>query len=1784
MKQNIIQATLFELVYSKTTSFSSLFKIPNKESKTTIGPVIAVIKKTFKDTSFDGGFKAVVLRKKRKRDVLEESIDNSGVAAEASGACSWGSETGNTTESESIDIEKKCLVEKTSVNYGESGTFMEGDPDQTPKSLHVKTKKVLKKPLDVIDYNIINAVSVHKFFALDINLVVITGKSFQEKLSFVRKLFSGVNGFGGAFTSSKFGGIIWATFTSEKAIMTAGKLANNCNIVINTDLKHPNNNHMNWAIVIKKISVGTSMEAVRAAISEKNAVCMARANIDKQTWDFRDEFKALLYTLFVKTNAYDLWDFIDLVGGKTCVIDHNPVSYTRACCATVCFGSESDLVSAMVATPVIKKIGLRWFRFSLVLCSVCRIPGHTSFNCVLVKVRLVTIYARKSTPISCPLAFSDKTWVLVVGASPVHNPHGAGSLLGFDKVGKPFLSVAKNLDMHLTKIESSLISLVGQINKLAKRLDSLVLAVLQPSPGWKDIVMGVGLSETTSDRTATASIRNSSASSHVAKLENMLKGFAASVLSLSAHFNSLVLAGSDNIVRRHKEINNLITIVTETKLKVFTLGIDAGHLGSGVAIIMNNSLAWHMCKVLEVPGQFLSIKLLFKNKLFVSILGLYAGASLAVHFSQANDINSMIAKAVNEFSFTILGENFNEDGSHKCASFKKCFNLGLVNSLGESVSKTIDYVFVFSSLVNAILNYEVIDVGNYFDTDYRAVFVSVDVGSFLNTHLFLLHKQANKDYWKYNYTSADDAKWIGFRKKTVVNAIMFSDKFSVVYVLHQMMCLSAESVFKKIWFKSYNEVFNKVSSRFHKLELLVSKIVKASHLVAHEKFVSLLDVWSGFDSANASVVKSLFLLGSHFDTIHSILPKIRKSYCSSKLSESSYKSRTIRSVLEHSFCKVVLDHLVVDDELILEPALVKSKINEIMEGWTRKCKMYQSLNYVYNDAFSGVMGLIDYDELIRVKHCDISVLSMFLVLLNFCLFVKSVSSLWKEAWVLMIPKPYKWKGVLMNTHSIVLIEMAHKILFKIFSDRISLACSTHNVLHSNNFSVLRSTTTQSPIFVIAYDLVGWKHLEKCLLRIKMCVMTDFGLTNGYWVHNRLNQGEVFSPLLWCIFYDPLLCEVKHQESMCEYRLISHFVSGIDSSQAVTQHILNVASEFFRLNNILINNDKTVAIPINCWVATLFLTISGLPISIAKKREPHHYLGIFLFSEGFSKSNLAKTQSDVWFFVNLVLKKAISDKQYVYLVSAVLFPIISYRIQFSFVPLCVCNKWDALIHKVLKSKSGLPHDFPNDVFYHPSLYNLKTFEQIQAEDKSASIVTFVNSIGVLSRLFSYKSHDLQVLSWWPHHFLLFLVCVGVSPSNNFLAGVVCIFFGCDLSLNGFLVCTFYHQSGTSMSFVLGELFFFKYVSSLRHYGIAFVEQLHDHNGNVFSWSTFKCWKRLDLHGLVFFWFDLSICFFGDVVLPSVTDSDVHQSHGFSMVCNTLLTVDAACLSVYMDRSLYSLGTVDIKAVAVIFFEDIDMGLDVGVSGLVSFTLTELQAITLALECVLSSYSIDLFFDSQAALNTCMSESLLVHPEFRNYCWIERHHIVNVKSHSGNLDNEHANALAKDTAEVGFRSRVMVDSLHADIDWFKSSLVWHPNSHLAVALHHWLPVAVRKRLYNRSYSSMMCLYCGDVEILDHVFSCPHNSTVHAHLLNSHALAWEAFSGLFHSSSCVSQLLASCVSENVWLVRVKHWAFMEKHGLILHYGFILMPISGLSMRFSADIIRLLGVEDLVSVHIGV
>ncbi|KAG9296498.1 hypothetical protein G9A89_015090 [Geosiphon pyriformis] len=391
-----------------------------------------------------------------------------------------------------------------------------------------------------------------------------------------------------------------------------------------------------------------------------------------------------------------------------------------------------------------------------------------------------------------------------------------------------------------------------------------------------------------------------------------------------------VPAKQNDIVCWHVNSGNMVSFITETKLRSFS--------GPWIKDKFNGMQDW--IKVLW---------LLFKGKLSVTVLGLYAGAS---------EVNSLIAKAVNSSNFVILGRNFNENESGKSASFKFCLGLGLVNSFSNSkgVGKTIDYIFVDGNLSSAVAGHQVVSVSDFFDTDHRAVMVLVSLGGLLDVQLNSLHKQANKDRWKFKIKNADCAGWAKFKDLSSTKLLSLGEVFSGAEMCGNVDAMWAVLVGAVV--DSVDSTLDDVKARVFKD--LVGSGVKSDVVVRHLLLVRR-------DYRRSKMFESRL---AEEASVRKAIEKCMNNFCSDK-------SSMIRSVLEKPFCKVVLDHLIVDDDLVLLPKEVKSSVDKIMEGWTRKCSVqlelpnlwayqYAPLDHVQDDVFLGVMSAISMDELLSV--------------------------------------------------------------------------------------------------------------------------------------------------------------------------------------------------------------------------------------------------------------------------------------------------------------------------------------------------------------------------------------------------------------------------------------------------------------------------------------------------------------------------------------------------------------------------------------------------------------------------------------------------------------------------------------------------------------------------------------------------------------------------------------------------------------------------------------------------
>ncbi len=137
---------------------------------------------------------------------------------------------------------------------------------------------------------------------------------------------------------------------------------------------------------------------------------------------------------------------------------------------------------------------------------------------------------------------------------------------------------------------------------------------------------------------------------------------------------------------------------------------------------------------------------------------------------------------------------------------------------------------------------------------------------------------------------------------------------------------------------------------------------------------------------------------------------------------------------------------------------------------------------------------------------------------------------------------------------------------KILTNRLSRIMAKYGILKGNNFADLPGGSTELPIKIMnmiledakennkpvwillqdlskAYDRVDLNILRKAMERVKIllscinfilnfftqrknAILTKEGLSEYYNVKIGIDQGEVISPLLWCIYFDPLLCKIK----------------------------------------------------------------------------------------------------------------------------------------------------------------------------------------------------------------------------------------------------------------------------------------------------------------------------------------------------------------------------------------------------------------------------------------------------------------------------------------------------------------------------------------------------------------------------------------------------------------------------------------------------------------------------------
>src|SRR4051794_13572058 len=193
------------------------------------------------------------------------------------------------------------------------------------------------------------------------------------------------------------------------------------------------------------------------------------------------------------------------------------------------------------------------------------------------------------------------------------------------------------------------------------------------------------------------------------------------------------------------------------------------------------------------------------------------------------------------------------------------------------------------------------------------------------------------------------------------------------------------------------------------------------------------------------------------------------------------------------------------------------------------------------------------------------------------------------------------------------------------------------------------------------------------------VLTSHGNTEPYRVGDGIDQGDIISPLLWRIFYDSLICRIAnsnlgyimkekwtdniHVNSHKNLKLRISVAAYVDDTnwfaptREKMEKILEIANEFYNMNDITINKTKSYLIAIKAGEEDRDKEVlMGADILTPVEKDfPVRSLGVYVTESGSKKFQKDRMKKLADYMANILRFKPITDKQAIYIFNAVVVP-------------------------------------------------------------------------------------------------------------------------------------------------------------------------------------------------------------------------------------------------------------------------------------------------------------------------------------------------------------------------------------------------------------------------------------------------------------------------------------------------------------------------------------------------
>ena len=280
----------------------------------------------------------------------------------------------------------------------------------------------------------------------------------------------------------------------------------------------------------------------------------------------------------------------------------------------------------------------------------------------------------------------------------------------------------------------------------------------------------------------------------------------------------------------------------------------------------------------------------------------------------------------------------------------------------------------------------------------------------------------------------------------------------------------------------------------------------------------------------------------------------------------------------------------------------------------------------------------------------------------------------------------------------------------------------------------------------AFDSVSLTALKAAMERIKLPeitiklilnlfqgrqsrIITHWGHTEAFTIDDGIEQGEVLSPLIWRIFYDPLLERVQKDPKLgytvevaipynnnlnyttktrCKQAVVAFAddTTWIANSKEQMELTLSIAEDFFELNDIQINGKKSKLIIMNSKESkeNRKIKLSNEWIHEEEKAKITRFLGIWLNSKLNESQIKTRAKELVRSTTRLLNTKKMIDIQVSYINNMYIVLKLIYMLQTTKLFKRTIDAIQSPIIGLAKHKLGIAKTVSNSIIIHRNMNN------------------------------------------------------------------------------------------------------------------------------------------------------------------------------------------------------------------------------------------------------------------------------------------------------------------------------------------------------------------------------------------------------------------------------------------------------------------------------------------------